>query len=177
VQYDTLLRIRQLQEDLEAQGLAAARRDLDRAQRQRARLIERRNEVLETAGRRARENPVAEELRAFYEHERRLARLTDEKDADVAQFRDVAEEKRGQLEQAMKERRIVERLRERRIRAYEAEVRREDQKFSDETATNAAARSRSRARSGAPRKPNPSSAVRRQPGIRAPSYRKERAAP
>ena len=160
VQYDTLLRIRQLQEDLHAQSLAASRREVRRAQQQRAELMEQRHDVLDTAGRRARENPVARELRAYYQYERRLARLTDEKDAEVVQLGEVAEHKRGELEQAMKQRRIVERLRERRIQAYEAEVRREDQKFSDETATNAAARSRSAVRSGASRKPNPSSAAR-----------------
>ena len=153
VQYDTLLRIRQLQEDLHAQSLAASRRDVRRAQQQRAELMEQRHDVLDTAGRRARENPVAGELRAYYQHERRLARLTDEKDAEVAQLGKVAEDKRGELEQAMKQRRIVERLRERRIEAYEAEMRREEQKASDEvaqvcrvTAMNAAARSRSAAR-------------------------------
>ena len=146
VQYDTLLRIRQLQEDLEAQSLAASRREVRRAQQQRAELMEQRHDVLDTAGRRARENPVAGELRAYYQHERRLARLTDEKDAEVAQLGKVAEDKRGELEQAMKQRRIVERLREHRIEAYEAEVRREEQKATDETATTAAARSRSAAR-------------------------------
>ena len=167
VQYDTLLRIRQLQEDLHAAALAASRRQVRRAQEQRAELMAQRHDVLDTAGQRAREHPVAAELRAYYQYERRLARLTDEKDAEVVQLREVAEHKRGELEQAMKQRRIVERLRERRIEAYEAEVRREEQKASDEVAqvcrvmaTNAAAWSRSAVRSGASRKPNRNSAVR-----------------
>ena len=125
VQFDMLLRVRKRQEDLRAQALAAARRDVMTAERQREALLEQQRETFAEAGKHARAQFDAREVRMYYQYERFLARLVDDKDVAIGQFRRVAEEKRVELEEAMKRRRIVEKLIERKRRAYAAELRKE----------------------------------------------------
>ena len=139
VQFDMLLRVRERQEDIRAQALAVARRDVMTAERQREALVEQQRETFAEAGKRARAEFDAREVRMYYQYERFLARLVDEKDVAIGQFRRVAEERRVELEEAMKRRRIVEKLIERKRRAYAAELRKEEQTFADETAANYAA--------------------------------------
>ncbi|NIA14320.1 MAG: hypothetical protein GWP08_09575 [Nitrospiraceae bacterium] len=139
VQYDALIRVRQLQEDLRAQAFATAQRQVDWAKSERQALADQRVLTLQAAGERARERFDVCEIRLYYQYERRLARLMDEKDAEIVQLKGVAAERRDELEDAMKRRRMVEKLKDRKMAAYEAEVRKEEQKLVDETATNAAA--------------------------------------
>lgn len=134
--YDTLLRVRERQEDLRAQALAVARRDVAVVEGELAEIQFRQVEALEEAGRRARDVFDAREVRLFYQFERYLARVADEKDVQLLQLRGVAELRRSELEDAMKRRRIVEKLIERRQRAWQAEMRTEEQKFADEVAGN-----------------------------------------
>ena len=138
-QYDALIRVRQLQEDLRAQAFAVAQRQVDRARTERQALAEQRALTLQAASERTRERFDAREIRLYYQYERRLARLADEKDAEIVQLKSVAAERRDELEDAMKRRRMVEKLKDRKVAVYEAEVRKEEQKLADETATNAAA--------------------------------------
>ena len=142
-QYDTLLRIRKTQEDLRAHALASARSEVYTAERQRAALAAERQGLLAETGQRARHGCDAAVLRAYYQYERHLARLIDGKDAELAQLRGVLERRSAELEIAMKSRRMVEKLRERGQRAFEAEVRKDEQKRLDEAATNAFAMERS----------------------------------
>jgi len=148
VQYDVLLRVRRLQEDLKAQALASARREVQTAEQQRDALLEDRRLVFEEVGVRARHRFNAFEIRLFYQYERLLARLTDDKDAEIDRLQGVAESRRLELESAMKRRRMVEKLRERKLDVFEAEVRRGELKLSDEMATNAASMKRAAARRG-----------------------------
>ncbi len=139
VQYDALIRVRQLQEDLSAQAFAVAQRQVDRAKAERQALADQRVLTFQAADESTRERFDAREIRLYYQYERRLARLIDEKDADIVQLKGVAAERRDELEDAMKRRRMVEKLKDRKMEAYEAEVRKDEQKLTDETATNAAA--------------------------------------
>lgn len=142
VQYDVLLRIRKLQEDLRAQSLAEARREVKTAEALRDSLIEQRHSILETASARARERFDPREVALYYQYERFLSRLRDEKEAEIDQLRGIEEVRRSELEDAMKRRRIIEKLRERKWKAFDVGVLKEEQKLSDETATNAVARIR-----------------------------------
>ncbi len=135
VQYDALLRVRRLQEDLKAQIMAAARMDVDRAIRIRSDLLEERRTVFDAAGRCAHGRFDATEVRQYYQYERQVSRLIDDQDAEIVRLTAILDEKRMDLEAAMKQRRMVEKLRERRLQVYEAETRKEEQKLTDESAT------------------------------------------
>lgn len=139
LQYGTLVRIRKRQEDVRAQVLASARREVRVAEGQRAELRDQQRRTLEEAGASARDRFRADEVRRYYEYERHLARLIDEKDAALIQFREAAEERRLELEDAMKQRRVAEKLTERAETEFFAEVRKEEQKSMDELAANHAA--------------------------------------
>lgn len=138
--YDTLLRVRQRQEDLRAQALAVARREVIDAQTQRDELAQQQQRMLAEAGERLRARLDASDVRRFYQHERHLARLGDEKDIEIHELETIAEERRQELEAASKRRRIVERLQERKQAAYRKYINKLEQQQTDETAAAYAAR-------------------------------------
>ncbi len=139
--YDTLLRVRQRQEDLRAQALAAARREVLNAQAQRDALAQEQLRMLIGAGERLRGEFDAADVRRFYQHERHLAQLGVEKEVEIHGLEEAAEERRQALEAASKRRRVVERLQERKRAAYIKHVNKLEQQQTDETATAYAARS------------------------------------
>ena len=144
--FDTLLRIRKRQEDIRARALALARREVQRVEQELAALETRQREILEEAGKRARKRFDAIEIRLYYQYERYLARLADEKSAQAIELRAQEQKRRAELEDAMKQRHITEKLLARKRRIYLEEVRKEDQAFADETAANYAAIARAAAR-------------------------------
>lgn len=137
--YAVLLRVRERQERLKAQSLAAARRDVGRAEAQRDALAEEQERVLGEAGKAARQRIDAAKVQAFIHYERHIARLAVDKDAEIYSLKSVAETRRGELEDAMKQRKVVERLNERARLAYRDYVLREEQKLLDETGSVQAA--------------------------------------
>ncbi len=140
--YDTLLRVRQRQEEIKATSLGSTRRAIRTAEHQRVEIVREQMTMLEEAGKAAEREFDASDVRRYYQYERHLARLAVEKDADLAQLRKVEQDRRAELEEAMKQRRVVERLKERRQRAFLAELNKEEQAFNDEVATNQAAMAR-----------------------------------
>lgn len=140
--FDTLLRVRRRQEDLRARALAGARREIQRAEQELEGLETTQRETLQEAGQRARKRFDALEVRLYYQYERYVARLADEKSVEVTELRGVAEQRRAELEEAMKRRRIMEKLIEKKKRTYAAEARKDEQAFADETAVNHAAMAR-----------------------------------
>lgn len=151
-QLNTLLRIRRRQEDLRALALAEARRRVRVAREQRQALDDEQVWALEEGAAHARGQFDAAEVRRYYQYERFLARLSVAKEAEVLGLEQKAEGRRGELEDAMKRRRIIERLRERRHEAWMAEMNKSEQILLDEVATNYAARNRSAAASSAKEK-------------------------
>jgi len=119
VQYDTLVRIRQLQEDLQAQILAATRYQAMQAEERRNQLQAERRRLLEEAADKAKHSFDAQVIGAYYRYERHLSHLADLEDAELARLHAVAESQRVELEQAMKHRRMVEKLKEQLVAAYE----------------------------------------------------------
>jgi flagellar FliJ protein len=138
-QYETLLRIRKRQEDLRAMALAVARRDLHAARQQRAEITQEQQWILDAAGAAARERFDPSEVRRYYQYERHLARLRDAKDAEIQELTSVVELKRSELEEATRQKRVVEKLKERRTAAYIKYLRKVEQRALDEAATNYAA--------------------------------------
>lgn len=137
--YDTLLRVRERQEDLRAQALATARREVLNAQALRDELAREQLRMLSEAGTRLQRDFDAADIRRFYQHERHLAQLGVEKDAEIAELESAAEVRRQELEAASKRRRMVERLQERKRAAYIKHMNKLDQQQTDETATAYAA--------------------------------------
>lgn len=135
-QFDTLLRIRRRQEDLRAAALGAAHRDVRHAEGQRDAIADAQLHILHEAGERAHDVFDPREVRLYYQYERHLQTLSDNKDAEIVSLKKVAEERRVELEEAMKRRRMIEKLIERKMSAYEDEVRKEEQHLADETASN-----------------------------------------
>ena len=133
--FAVLLRVRERQERLKAQALAAARGDVGRAVAKRDALAEEQQRVLGEAGEAARHLVDAAKVQAFIHYERHIARLAVDTDAEIHALQSVAEKRRGELEDAMKRRKVVQRLSERARLAYRDFVLREEQKLLDETAS------------------------------------------
>lgn len=138
--YAAILRIRQQTEDTEAQTLTGIRGEIHQAQRQRTELELTRQSTLDQAGASLREQFDAESIRGYYQYERHMAHLRDQKDADIRALRLKEEQQREVLEAATKQRRIAERLHGRRWERYRAYLRQQEQKILDETAIMYAAR-------------------------------------
>ncbi len=150
--YETILRIRKRQEDIKAQALASARRQVHAARRERARIAEEQMRALHAAQAIAQGRFDADEVRRYYQYERHLARLGDARDADIRQLENIAEEKRVELETSAKTRRVMERLVERRASANLLYRRKMEQAALDEAATTRAAlRQSSAARTAQPK--------------------------
>jgi flagellar export protein FliJ len=138
-QYGALLRIRKRQEDLKALALAEARRRVAVACEQRTRIVEEQRRALEHAGTLAHGEFDPSEVRRYYQYERHLARLGDAKEAEIITLTKNAEQRRLELEEASKSKRIMEKLEERHTLAHLTHLRKTEQRISDETATNYAA--------------------------------------
>lgn len=143
-QFDTLLRIRKRQEELRAFALAEARREVRAAEQERDELSGWRLEMFREAGTHARAVFDPGDVRLYYRYERHLARMIDDKDAQIVQLSKVEEARRMELDGAMKRRRIIEKLLERKERQAREETRKQEQKAADETASKYAARIRQR---------------------------------
>ena len=139
--YAVILRLRQRAEDRQALAVAAARNALQQATRQRTSLELARQSALEHAGS-SMANPFdADEVRSYYQYERHLASLRDQKDAQIRELQRQESEQLAILEQKTRERRIAEKLHERRRESYRMFLRQAEQKNLDETAVMYAARS------------------------------------
>jgi len=137
--FDTLLRVRQRQEDLRSMELARARREVHDAQAERAELDAARRAALEHGRAGAGEALDPVDLRRYHQYERHLARLRDEKDASIRELRTLAETRRLDLDEATKRKRMVEKLRERKVKAHRQALRKREQQVLDEFATMRAA--------------------------------------
>lgn len=138
-QHLTLQRIRKRQEDIKAQALAVAHRDVRIAKSEREEMISEQQHMLKMAGSALSTEFDTDDIRRYYQYERHLARLVDDKDVEIHELKAKASERRGELEEAMMRRRIIERLNERRYNAFMKEMRKAEQKFNDEVATNRSA--------------------------------------
>jgi flagellar protein FliJ len=137
--YHTLLRVRERQEELRAMALAEVRREIHVNQVQQDEIIASQRRALSDAGRATREEFDAVDVRRYFLYERHLARLAVEKDANIKRLRRIEDERRDGLEDAMKQRRVVEKLKERQQRTFNLAVAKENQKAADEVATIRAA--------------------------------------
>lgn len=132
--YATLARIRKRQEEQKAQALAQARRVVQGLEEQRHELDAYQERVRERAADHASE-PVAGKMRTLYLFERHLGWLADKKDLEIeAGVRD-AEDRRREFDEAVKQRRTIERLIEKAQEGLREESRRREQRHHDEIAS------------------------------------------
>lgn len=163
--YATLLRVRKRQEDLKVQAFAQAQRVVRDLETERDELFAYQRRVLEEAGRQAVE-PVAGRLEALYRFDRHLGKLADEKDAKIVAQQGEVDDRRRELDDAIKQRRIIERLIE--IAELEAkeEFNRQDRRLQDEFASIQFARNRMNDRRLAKMEPNGEDNWNSRPGDR-----------
>ena len=141
-QFQTLLRVRKRLEDVRAAALASVRREINLAEQERASIVEQQRRALTQAGQTAGAVFRAHDVRPYYEYERHLAQLAVLKDAKILELQHTESERRGELEEAMKQRRVVERLIERRRQAFLEDVRSAEQSAHDEIGAGRFARAR-----------------------------------
>ncbi len=132
--YEVLLRVRKRQEDIKAQVLAVKRNEHAALRRQRRELEERRRAMLKEADipRGAQVDPVRQQ--AIYQYERHLSHRADAKDAEIAMHSVVVQTARAELESALAQKRIMEKLIERAEKAERAQAVRREQRWHDESA-------------------------------------------
>ena len=138
-QYDTLLRVRKRQEEVEALSLAAAHREVQTVERQREELSRLQRLAIENASKNAGKGKNSLRLNQYLQFQRHLARLSDDKDSVIVSLNREADERRQVLEDAMKRRKMVERLHERAWDALRQGISKEERRISDETASTQAA--------------------------------------
>jgi len=148
-QYNMLLRVRKRQEDVCAQVLASTRRDLRVAEHRREEIEREQMQMLEDAGKAAASGVSASDIRRFYQYERHLAYVATRTDARIRELQNEVDKRRLDLDEAMKRRRILERLKERRQAALQAGLLKDEQAMSDEVATSHVALDRSLSRAAA----------------------------
>lgn len=129
-----LLRIRKRQEDIQAQSFARARRSLNHLREERQSIDEEQRRLLGEAAAVIRDAFDPSEARRYYQYERYLARLGDEKDAEIQAQRRSTEAERRLLSETMKQRRMVEILDEHNRAAWDAVHRKREQQQIDEIA-------------------------------------------
>lgn len=137
--YTTLLRVRQRQEELKSFALAEVRREIRNLEAQRNEIVAQQRETLAEAGRRMAAQLHADEIQTYYQYERHLARQAVELDARIVELRKLEDQRRFELEEALKSRKMVEKLSERELEAVRSAVQKNEQAVLDETATNQAA--------------------------------------
>jgi flagellar FliJ protein len=141
--YATLLRVRQLQEDMAAQTLAEVRRQMRFVEKRRASIVDEQRHVLDAAADATKSLSGgfhAASIEPFFQYERHLSRMATEQEAALAALSELEQQRRNEVIEASKRKRIMELLKERHRREYGAYVTKETQKVSDETASNRAAR-------------------------------------
>ena len=136
--FKTLLRVRRRQEDRKAQELSSVHRQIRAAESERGNMERQQIAMLEQAAKLTRQEFDATDIQRYYQYERHLSRLVAEKDAEISELKDEEGEKRLELQEAMKQRRMAERLDERREEAFDDIVRKNSQKLSDEIAVTRA---------------------------------------
>lgn len=129
-----LVRIRKRQEEIQAQSFAQAHRALNHLRDERRSINEEQQRMLGEAAAVIRDAFDPSEARRYYQYERYLARVGDEKDAEIQSQRRSTEAERRLLGETMKQRRMVEILDDKNRAAWDAVYRKREQQQIDEIA-------------------------------------------
>jgi flagellar export protein FliJ len=129
-------------EDARARELAVELNSLTKARGDLTSIVETQAHILNEASEKVKAAFRGDEIRPYFLYETYLSEMAVKKDVEILELGKSAETKRKMLEEAMKKRRVVDRLKERHGEALRAELNKAEQMFSDEVATNQAAMAR-----------------------------------
>jgi flagellar export protein FliJ len=137
--YKTLLRVRRREEEVKALALAQTMRRLGRARRERDEIVARQRAMLGDAQRMMSGAFDASDVLRFYQFEQHLARLAVEKDALILELTGEERARRAELEEAVKRKKMIERLKEHHQEMLRTERAKEEQRLLDDVAAMKAA--------------------------------------
>ena len=140
--YGVLSRIRKRQEEVKANILAVAQRRTLAARDQLAAIEREQNDWIQRAHDDATSIADVQLLNNYMQYERHLGRLAVEKGSGILELEEEASAKRHDLHEALKQRRMIDRLIERAEENLQDQMNRQEQWTLDETATIRAAASR-----------------------------------
>ncbi len=146
--YQTLLRVRKRQEEQEAHKLAQIQNGIRAARKQRDEITALQRELLDTVGQATKERFGAGVIQPYYQYERHVAQRHLDADSRLNKLRADEAAQRGELETAMKRRKAVEKLKQRRDEQAYAEWLKDEQQRADELALSRAARASMERREG-----------------------------
>jgi len=132
--FKPLLRVRERQEEDRSRALADVRRAIAAARSERDDLEKQHRSMLHRAATTARDHFDASDVQRFFQYGRYLAKLVNDKDAEIAELRQHERSHLDELTRAIQERRKAERLDDRREVAFEQFLTKEENKQADETA-------------------------------------------
>ena len=138
--YATLLRVRKRVEELKANALASAQRYELAAHTRLSEIEHERRDALGRASQLAREPNRVSRIPDLIHYERHLGRVALNQSAEIEKLADEAEARRGELQEAVTQRRKVDRLMERARDSFRDWLKIQDQRATDEVATIRAAR-------------------------------------
>ena len=142
--YATLLRVRKRVEELKANALASAQRDELVAHTRLSEIEHERRDALGRASQLAREPNRVSLIPDLIHYERHLGQVARNQSAEIEKLADEVEARRGELHEAVTQRRKVDRLMERARDSFRDWLKIQDQRATDEAATVRAARTQKR---------------------------------
>jgi flagellar export protein FliJ len=133
--YDTMFRVRKMEEDAKARDAARAQLERERGEQLRQSLEQTRRSALDEAAVALSAPEIdASGARAYFQYERHLARAIDMQDAENQRLERELTQRRADLHAAAVRRRVMERLVERERLRRLREAAREERKLADEAA-------------------------------------------
>lgn len=142
--YATLLRVRKRVEDLKANAFASAQRDELAAREALCEIEHAQRDALGRASEVASQADGAGRVSDLIDYERHLGQVALNQSSEIEKLANEAEVRRSELQEAVTQRRMVDRLMERAREALQELLHIQDQRLSDEAASIRAARAAKR---------------------------------
>lgn len=138
--YAMLARVRKQQEDVRARDVARGDRNVRAAMAEGSQLAAMQKAIMIKADNLAETEVDTSKVDGYLQYERHLARLSVEQDAKIRTLRGVVNDLRAELTEAVKKRRIIDRLIERADEALLKRTLKSEQQIMDELASIRGAR-------------------------------------
>jgi len=140
--YHVLLRVRTRKEEMASQKLAQLQRRIQHTSDRAAQIRGIQENVLSQAAQQMRGQFTVRDIQQFYQYEQHMARQALEADADLRRLQHQESAQQMELQEAVKHRKVVEKLKERRDKQMRAFLEKTEQRIADETAVSRAAQAR-----------------------------------
>lgn len=140
--YHTLLRVRTRKEEMASQKLAQLQRRIQHTSDRAAQIRRIQEDVLSQAAQQMRDQFTVRDIQQFYQYEQHMARQGLEADADLRRLQHQENAQQAELQEAVKQRQVVENLKDRRDRQMRVFLEKTEQRIADETAVSRSAQAR-----------------------------------